>query len=281
MVNTQKEGVSRRGFFAAVGAGLAGSALTAVGVGTALAEDGAPSRPGAKAILFNAAKCANCHYCEAECAKANSLGCAVEVDKKALFGKAYPKELMPGELSLVPGLAPIREDDRSADRWLRTVTVKVTQGEDKVDLPLRRSCVHCGLCADVCPAGALTRREDGAIEVKPERCIGCKYCYQACPFDIPRYNEVEGDKTIRKCTMCATVTAEGGTPACVGACAAEALQYGTFDELMKTAASQAAALQKAGYKDACVYGAKELGGCSVITVLPYSRKACGLPKLPC
>ena len=44
-----------------------------------------------------------------------------------------------------------------------------------------RAC-HQAPCARVCPTDALTLREGGGVKLKPELCIGCENCVEACPF---------------------------------------------------------------------------------------------------
>lgn len=64
-----------------------------------------------------------------------------------------------------------------------------------------KGCMHCEepACAAVCPAGAITKRaEDGIVVVDRDKCIGCHYCYFACPFGIPDYD----DGGMDKCDMC-------------------------------------------------------------------------------
>lgn len=92
------------------------------------------------------------------------------------------------------------------------------------------SCMHCShpSCADVCPAGAIKKRSDGIVTVDHDRCIGCKYCYQACPFAVPHYTAEGMDKC--DCCLEAGVPA-GDTPNCVAACKKGALKFGKVDEL--------------------------------------------------
>ncbi|MBR2790444.1 MAG: 4Fe-4S dicluster domain-containing protein, partial [Eggerthellaceae bacterium] len=139
-----------------------------------------------------------------------------------------------------------------------------------------------GLCAEVCPSGAIRMHEEGAVTVDPTRCIGCKYCYQACPFDIPRYRDKEkyGDAGMQKCSMCYERQNRWKTPGCVQSCPTGALVFGVYEDLVEEGRKRVAALKAAGYEKASLYGEKELGGLGVMYVLPLTRKNYGLPYLP-
>lgn len=92
-------------------------------------------------------------------------------------------------------------------------------------------CMHCEepACASVCPAGAIKKAEDGVVYVDKDRCIGCKYCYQACPFGVPTYSSAAMDK----CDCCTLGgTRPGNAPRCAEACKFGALHFGTVDELL-------------------------------------------------
>ena len=193
---------------------------------------------------------------------------------KALAGTVFPRELLPYEaLKASAALPAVTADDRSHDRWLRVLSVAKGDAAAQV----RRSCMHCGLCAEVCPSGAIAWRDDGIVTVDPQRCFGCFYCYQACPFDVPRYPDkgAEGGRGMRKCSLCSGLVDEGGMPACVEACPAGALQFGAFEDMRAAGEAKVAALGG----DAVLYGATELGGMSVMSVLPRGAKASGLPRL--
>lgn len=105
------------------------------------------------------------------------------------------------------------------------------------------SCMHCSVpsCASVCPAGAVEKRADGIVAVDHDRCIGCKYCYQACPFAIPRYSKRVG---MIKCDCCLGAgVAAGDEPNCVSACKHGALHYGKIDELKAQTGGRAQSIQ--------------------------------------
>lgn len=91
-------------------------------------------------------------------------------------------------------------------------------------------CNHCddAPCVEICPTRALYRRVDGIIDFDNERCIGCKSCMQACPYDAlyidPRTN------TAAKCNYCAHRVEVGLEPACVIVCPEQAIIAGDLDD---------------------------------------------------
>ena len=94
------------------------------------------------------------------------------------------------------------------------------------------SCMHCldPSCMAVCPAGAISKREkDGAVVVDHKKCIGCRYCFEACPFEVPRYNE----SGMYKCDFCIeNGTYPDATPACAAACPHDALHFGSIEAML-------------------------------------------------
>jgi len=280
-------GLDRRSFLGAVGLGVGAATVAAVGAshpGALAFADDAPIKEewnGRKAILFDGSKCIGCHYCEAGCKKAHGLTCEVDLNLAALVDTVYPKEALPIEAIRGMGEAKaVKADDRDATRWLRVVQVTGTpMGEEGDDGFMRHSCTHCGLCAQVCPARALVRREDGIVEVHSDRCIGCKYCYQACPFDVPRFATEGEDRAMHKCDMCAERIDRGEVPACVQSCPAGALASGTLAEMVVAGREAVARLQDAGYDSAYLYGEQELGGIGVLFVMPYGADAYSFPKV--
>jgi Fe-S-cluster-containing dehydrogenase component len=93
-----------------------------------------------------------------------------------------------------------------------------------------KMCNHCedAPCNQVCPVHASFTSPEGMELVDSERCIGCGYCVQACPYGVRFINEETG--TADKCTWCYHRVTEGGSPACVEACPVDARLFGRLDD---------------------------------------------------
>lgn len=114
-------------------------------------------------------------------------------------------------------------------------------------------CMQCDNppCVTVCPIKATYKREDGIIVQDNKKCMGCKYCMNACPYEARTFNKYtpfteEYDKvpafinpnstvsprhTIDKCDFCIHRIDEGNyTPACIRACPSNARYFGDLDD---------------------------------------------------
>ena len=159
----------------------------------------------------------------------------------------------------------------------------------------KRQCMHCidPACVSACLVGALTKTESGAVLYDDSKCIGCRYCMLACPFDVPTY---EWDKVvpyIRKCTQCFDRTrphptntelngapmpdehkardeAAAHQPACAKACPTGCIEFGDREALLQEARKRIA-----DHPDQYVnhiYGEKEAGGtsCLYLSSVPFA-----------
>ena len=93
-------------------------------------------------------------------------------------------------------------------------------------------CMHCDspTCAEVCPADAIKRTEDGVVQTaRKPRCIACNNCVLACPFGVPKMHT--DYELMMKCDMCYDRTSEGKRPMCATVCPSQALFFGTREEI--------------------------------------------------
>ncbi len=144
------------------------------------------------AMLVDTSRCIACQAC--------TVGCAME--------NALPE----GDFRTVVATYTVETDGRSG---LAVVP---------------RLCNHCEQppCIPVCPVGATFKREDGVVLVDGERCVGCAYCVQACPYDARFINHRTGKAD--KCTFCAHRIEAGLLPACVETCVGGARIFGDIND---------------------------------------------------
>ena len=148
--------------------------------------------------------------------------------------------------------------------WPRLMEIETSQPKAVNIYPVR--CNHCknAPCVDVCPTGANQQRDDGIVWVDQNKCVGCRYCVIACPYqnryfvakdkgyfpdDGPTAFEQIGKQkfphqvgTTEKCNFCMERIDEGmakglkpgidrdATPACVNTCPARAMTFGDLDD---------------------------------------------------
>jgi Fe-S-cluster-containing dehydrogenase component len=93
-------------------------------------------------------------------------------------------------------------------------------------------CMHCDspTCAEVCPADAIKKGEDGVVRsALKARCLGCNNCVLACPFGVPKMNS--DFDLMMKCDLCYDRTSTGKKPMCASVCPSGALFFGTREEI--------------------------------------------------
>ena len=91
-------------------------------------------------------------------------------------------------------------------------------------------CNHCeqAPCVEICPTRALFRRDNGIVDFDNSRCIGCKSCMQACPYDALYIDPATS--TAAKCNFCAHRVEANLEPACVVVCPTQAIMTGDLDD---------------------------------------------------
>ncbi|MCD8490579.1 MAG: 4Fe-4S dicluster domain-containing protein [Geovibrio sp.] len=91
-------------------------------------------------------------------------------------------------------------------------------------------CQHCENtpCASVCPTKATYKSPEGVVLIDYDKCILCKACMTACPYDA-RYENVHLH-AIDKCTFCYQRQPEGREPACVETCPTRVRVFGDLND---------------------------------------------------
>jgi len=220
--------IGRRGFLGAAAA----TAATAAVCGTARAAEGGAS--DGVGMLVDTTQCVGCRACEAACAEANGL-----------------PEPPPGEAVFAA------RRDTSATAF---TVVNRTEKAPGVYRHAKKQCMHCvsPACASACPVRAMDKLPEGPVVYHPARCMGCRYCMLACPFDVPKYEYGSVTPRVRKCDFCAERQARGEKPACAEVCPSGALTFGRRAELLEVA--KARIYTNPDRYRRRVYGETEAGG---------------------
>lgn len=258
---------SRRGFL------KAGAVLTALTVGgKALASGGADGAsklsPGRMGVLVDLTRCVGCRRCEWACsdANANPHGTLEECDDQSVF--ATLRRPRTDQFCVVNATRNPKADPSPTDPPIFT----------------KVQCMHCEYppCVSACLVGAMEKSPEGPVTYDASKCIGCRYCMMACPFERLSYEyDRRFTPRVRKCELCVHRTREGKIPACVEICPVEALQYGKREDLLRIAHERIAA-HPDRYVDR-VYGETEGGGTSwlYLSARPFEQLVdVGLPRLP-
>jgi formate dehydrogenase iron-sulfur subunit len=241
-------GITRRTFVGrtvALGAGIALGQLPRLrGRGRAAAASNPGPDPGdSPSILYDLTRCVGCHLCEVACQANKGL---------------------PADISLLSFRNPNSVAGPAVAWAVR-----------------RHQCMHCldPACASVCPVSAMYKTPEGPVIYRDERCIGCRYCMNACPFNVPTFDWDRGlldGALIRKCNFCYERQIKGEKPACVEACPTGAVQFGKRGDLLAEAKRRIAEHPKQ-YVD-YVYGETEAGGTSFLIIAGVPFAKLGLPK---
>ena len=141
-------------------------------------------------------------------------------------------------------------------------------------------CMHCNdpSCVSACIVGALTKQENGSVIYNAKKCIGCRYCMVACPFQVPAY-EYDNALTpeVRKCTFCFNYVKNGGLPACAQVCPREVMTFGKKADLLDLARWKMK--NNPGKYVDHIYGEYEVGGTSWLYLASEPFEDIGFPKL--
>lgn len=222
--------MNRRGF---LGSLAVGGAAAAAGAGVAapanaqlLDREAKPRLPEALGLLYDSTLCVGCKACVAGCKAENGKPVEISADQRAWNKGTWdtPKDLSAETYNII--------------KVYRDGSMEQKDREENGFAFIKRQCLHCvdPSCVSCCPVSAMIKDpETGVVRNDPDRCIGCRYCVFACPFQVPKF---EYDKTfgrISKCELCRHRLAEGKLPGCVGHCPTGATLFGRVEDLRKEA----------------------------------------------
>ena len=246
--------------------------LAAVGAATAISTPRSALAWQSKApadafgCLMDISRCIGCRKCEQACNAVNELPLPVRpFDDLSVF-----------------------DEKRRPDATKFTVVNRYHSGrvDDDKGLPVadfvKIQCMHCQdpACVSACITGAMSKKSNGAVHYDADKCIGCRYCMVACPFEIPAYEYHNPlAPKVMKCTLCETLLSEQNKPpACATICPTEAITFGKRSTLLKLAKKRLH--DNPGRYVDHVYGEKEVGGTSwlYLSNVPFAKL--GFLKLP-
>ncbi len=201
--NKEEKSNGRRKFISKAGLGIAG--LTAVGLSGCYSEKPSSKTKVRCSMVIDMRRCTGCRACAVACKAENGIR-----------------------------LGAFRS-------WVSDKEEGKHPNVKRHFLP--RLCNHCESppCLKVCPPGATYKRDDGIVAVDKTRCIGCKHCMVACPYNVRYFNpkkDPEGEKRfparthgiVDKCTFCFHRLDNGVVPSCVNTCPAKARIFGDLND---------------------------------------------------
>jgi formate dehydrogenase iron-sulfur subunit len=253
--------MKRRTAFKLFSSLLLGSASSRTG---AADENKTENQPESYGCLVDSTLCVGCRECEKACNAANHLppNQTAFTDQTVFEKKRRPDA----------------EHFTIVNRYAGSPSP--SQPERK-DTYIKVQCMHCQdpACVSACIVGALQKTSHGAVVYDADRCIGCRYCMIACPFQIPAYEYSDPvTPRVQKCGFCFDRLQDGNqAPACVDACPREAIVYGQRNHLLTLARKKIQ--DNPGRYQPTIYGENEVGGTSWLYLTGVPSKELGMPAL--
>ena len=243
-MNTKAAMINRRRFLK-----LLASAPALAALGSAGLAEAQPRRYGK---LVDTIACIGCKRCMSACKQWNKL----KVDRDELLTD--------------------RNTDLSGNNWV-VVNLRTDSRNREGGTYHRWACQHCRqpACVGACPVSAITKLSGGHVVINESKCIGCRYCYQSCPWKVPQFDFEK--RVTRKCTLCYDKRPTNYVkPACVAACPVEALIFDYKHEVIKEANRRVEKRKSPSY----LMGLREAGGTDVLTILPTRPQDLGFVVAP-
>lgn len=121
-------------------------------------------------------------------------------------------------------------------KWRRVISTEAGSYPLIKVFNLSISCNHCDepACMAACPVGNIIKEEKYGLVIPLNKCISCKQCKAACPYDAPQFATMDPNELppMEKCTGCIDRLEKGLKPACVDTCPQRALDFGPEEEIV-------------------------------------------------
>ncbi len=201
--------------------GLLPYGSTQSGTVDAAAPDGYKAEDHDWAFIVDTAKCIGCGRCARACKRENNVSWEPQYHRTWVERYSFTAD----------GEVHVDSPDGGIDGFFSQEANEALQGmEITKSFFVPKLCNQCDRapCIQVCPVEATYQTRDGAVLVNRGKCIGCRYCIQACPYGA-RYLDPR-EHVADKCTWCYHRITRGLEPACVEACPVDARIFGDLRE---------------------------------------------------
>jgi formate dehydrogenase iron-sulfur subunit len=191
-----------------------------------------------KAVLVDLTRCIGCRACQVACKEWNERAA-----RKTTFNGDFTN--------------PVK---LSSDCYTNIHFIETEKSGRPAWNFVKNQCFHCKnpACAAACPVGALQKSSSGAVVYNFDKCIGCRYCMVACPFDIPKYEWDSIRPWVQKCSFCSERIADGLLPACIKTCPTQTMFYDQYDKVVAEARKRIDSKPDTYVNH--IYGLNEAGG---------------------
>jgi len=241
-------------------AAIAGTAISGLSTKSAKAAPKDILSEDRMGVLVDTTVCIGCRNCEWACKTAHNMSTQSQ-DKYS--DRTVLKEM--------------RRPDENA---LTVVNEYPNPQSTEIPTDVKVQCMHCDhpACVSACIVGAFSKHENGSVTWDTTRCIGCRYCMVACPFQVPAFQFDKAlNPQIKKCDFCFERTKVGKLPACVDICPVEALTYGNRNDLIKIARERIRRNPEKYVNH--IFGEYEVGGTSWLYLANQDFSKLQFPKL--
>ncbi len=189
--------------------------------------------PGVKfGMVIDLGKCIGCRRCMYACKRENNVPDTIS-----------PPYIMVFETQSKTGVSGYYQPPKMPGKGATLMYTKLRK--DKWYMPVQ--CNHCddAPCVKVCPTGASYKASDGIVMINYKKCIGCRYCMSACPYQARRFNwwepeippehrnplvPMREEGVVEKCTFCVHRTRKGRHTRCVEVCPNKARTFGNLND---------------------------------------------------